>query len=208
MTMTAGGTRTILTSADPGGADTRQAWDPAVSHDPAEIARPESAGDATADRFARAPARPVAARGTGHNAAMPGAGGGPVALGNLARWAARRDPAGWVERRVSIPGDDEETRRRKALLTLALILLIPFGAVWAGLYFVYGEPGAASAAVFFVVVTIAGILLLFRFRNFTLFCWTELALAFPVPVAQQLLLDDLFQGIPSGDETRVSMIIV
>jgi signal transduction histidine kinase len=31
-------------------------------------------------------------------------------------------------------------------------------------------------------------MLLFRFRNFTLFCWTELALAFPVPVAQQLLL--------------------
>jgi len=117
-----------------------------------------------------------------------GVGRKSVALGGLARWAARRDPVGWVERRVSVPGDDEETRRRKALFTLALILLIPFGVVWAGLYFRYGEPAAALAAVSYVVVTIAGIVLLFRFRNFRLFWWTELALAFPVPVAQQLLL--------------------
>ena len=116
-----------------------------------------------------------------------GVGRKSVALGGLARWAARRDPVGWVERRVSVPGDDEETRRRKALFTLALILLIPFGVVWAGLYFRYGEPAAALAAVSYVVVTIAGIVLLFRFRNFRLFWWTELALAFPVPIASQLV---------------------
>jgi signal transduction histidine kinase len=188
MTITAGGTRTILTSADPVRADTQQAWDLAVGHDPAAIALPESADDDAADVFARARGRRVAAEGTGHNAAMLGVGGGSVALGGLARWAAWRDPAGWVERRVSLPGDDEETRRRKALFTLALILLIPFGVVWAGLYFVYGEPAAAVAAMFYVAVTIAGIVLLFRFRNFALFWWTELALAFPVPVAQQLVL--------------------
>jgi signal transduction histidine kinase len=182
------GTHTILTSADPVRADTQQAWDLAVGHDPAAIALPESTDDDAADGFARARGRRVAAQGTGHNAAMPGVGRGPVALEGLARWAARRDPAGWVERRVSVPGDDEETRRRKALFTLALILLIPFGVVWAGLYFVYGEPAAALAAMFYVVVTIAGIVLLFRFRNFERFWRTELALAFPVPVAQQLLL--------------------
>jgi hypothetical protein len=124
----------------------------------------------------------------GRNTAMLGAGAGSITPGGLARWAARRDPAGWVERRVSIPGDDEETRRRKALFTLALTLVIPFGVVWAGLYFGYGEPAPALAAMFYVVGTIVGIVLLFRFRNFALFCWTELALAFPVPVAQQLLL--------------------
>ena len=119
---------------------------------------------------------------------MRGVGGALVALGDLARRAARRDPAGWVERRVSIPGDDEETRRRKALFTLALILVIPFGAVWAGLYFAYGEPLSALTAMSYVAVTTASVMLLFRFRNFTLFRWTELALAFPVPVVQQLLL--------------------
>jgi signal transduction histidine kinase len=123
-----------------------------------------------------------------HQDVLPGPTEGSEAVRGLARWAAWRDSAGWVERRVSVPGDDEETRRRKALFTLALILLIPFGLVWAGLYFVYSEPAAAFAAMFYVVVTIAGIVLLFRFQNFALFWWTEVALAFPVPVAQQLLL--------------------
>jgi signal transduction histidine kinase len=188
MTITTEGTRTILTSADPVRADTQQAWDVAVGHDPAAIALPESADDEAADGFARARGRRVAAQGTGHSAGMLGVGGGSVALGGLARWAARRDPAGWVERRVSMPGDGEETRRRKALFTLALILIMPFGVVWAGLYLVYGEPAAALAAMFYVAVTIVGIVLLFRFRNFALFWWTELALAFPVPVASQLVL--------------------
>ena len=154
MTITAGDTRTILTSADPDRADTQQAWDLAVGHDPAATAH----------------------------------GRTPVALWGLPRWAARRDPAGWVERRVSAPGDDEETRRRKALFTLALILVIPFGVVWAGLYVAYGEPAAALTAMSYVAVTIPGLVLLFRFRNFALFWWTELALAFPVPIAQQLVL--------------------
>ena len=83
---------------------------------------------------------------------------------------------------------DEETRRRKALFTLAVILVIPFGVVWAGLYFAYGETAAALTAMSYVAVTIPGLVLLFRFRNFALFWWTELALAFPVPVAQQLVL--------------------
>jgi len=38
MTITAGDTRTILTSADPDRADTQQAWDLAVGHDPAATA--------------------------------------------------------------------------------------------------------------------------------------------------------------------------
>jgi signal transduction histidine kinase len=188
MTITTGGTRTISTSADPVWADTQQAWDPAVGHDPAAIAMPESAGVDAADGLVGALGRRVAAQATGLNPAMLAVGGGSAALEGLARWAAGRDPAGWVASRVSMPGDDEETRRRKALFTLALILLIPFGVVWAGLYFVYSEPAAALAAMSYVAVTIAGIVLLFRFRNFTLFWWTELALAFPVPVAQQLVL--------------------
>ena len=187
MTITADDTRSVLTP-DPVRADILQDWDLAIGHDPASIAPAESAEDDAADRFSRARGGRIAAQGTGRDTAMRGVGGALVALGDLARRAARRDPAGWVERRVSIPGDDEETRRRKALFTLALILVIPFGAVWAGLYFAYGEPLSALTAMSYVAVTTASVMLLFRFRNFTLFRWTELALAFPVPVAQQLLL--------------------
>jgi signal transduction histidine kinase len=187
MTITTDDTRSILTS-DPVRADTPQDWDLTIGPDLAAIALAGSAEDDAPRHFARPRGARIAPPGTGHSPASPGVGGGPVALGNLARWAERRDPVGWVERRVSIPGDDEETRRRKALFTLALILVIPFGMVWAGLYFRYGEPAAALASVFYVAVTIAGIMVLFRFRNFTLFWWTELALAFPVPVATQLVL--------------------
>jgi len=187
MTMTADDTRSILTP-DPVRADAPQAWDLAIGRDPAAIALAEFAEDDAADRFAAARGGRIAAQGAGHNSAMLGVGGAPVALRGLARWAARRDPAGWVERRVSVPGDDEETRRRKALFTLAVVLLIPFGVVWAALYFAYGAPVSALAAMSYVAVTIAGIVLLLHFRNFTLFWWTEVALAFPVPVAQQLLL--------------------
>jgi signal transduction histidine kinase len=188
MTITAGSAGTIATSGDPGPEGTRQGWSLAVDQGSVAINLPESADDGVADGLSRARGQRIAAQGTGHNAAMLGVGGGPVALGGLTRWMACRDPAGWVEGRVSVPGDDEETRRRKALFTLALILLVPFGAVWAGLYFVYSEPAASFAAMFYVVVTIAGIVLLFRFRRFALFWWTELALAFPVPVVQQLVL--------------------
>ena len=179
MTITADDTRSVLTR-DPVRADIPQDWDLAIGHDPASIAPAESAEDDAADRLSRARGGRIAAQGTGRDTAMRGVGGALVALGDLARRAARRDPAGWVERRVSIPGDDEETRRRKALFTLALILVIPFGAVWAGLYFAYGEPLSALTAMSYVAVTTASVMLLFRFRNFTLFRWTELALAFPV----------------------------
>ena len=187
MTITTDDTRSILTCSDHVRADTQQAWDLTIGDDPAGITVAEFTGDDAEDGVA-GPRGRVAAQGTGANAAMLGVGGGMLALGGLARWAARRDPAGWVERRVSIQGDDEETRRRKSLFTLALILVIPFSVVWAALYFVYGEPLSALASMSYAVVTIAGMVLLFRFRNFALFCWTELALAFPVPVAQQLLL--------------------
>src|SRR3974377_110644 len=63
---------------------------------------------------------------------LPGPTEGSEAVRGLTRRAAGPDPAGWVERKISVPGEDEETRRRKALFTLALILLVPFGVVWAG----------------------------------------------------------------------------
>ena len=86
MTITAGDTRTVLTSAEPVRADTQQAWDLAVGHDPVATALPESAGNDAADEITGARGRRIAAQGTGHNPALLGLGGGPVALWGLARW--------------------------------------------------------------------------------------------------------------------------
>jgi hypothetical protein len=63
----------ILTPADPGWDDARQAWDLAVDQRPAAVALPNSAADvAAAVRFARERGLRVAAQGTGHNAAPLG----------------------------------------------------------------------------------------------------------------------------------------
>jgi signal transduction histidine kinase len=187
MTITTGGTHTILTFADPVQADTQQTWDLAVGHDPAAIARPEPADDGAADGFASPHGQRVAARSTAHGA-VPGPGTRPVALGGLAGWTARRDPAGWMEGRVSLPGDDEQTRHNKVLFTSAVILVTPAMLVWAGLYFAYREPVAAVIPVFFAAVTLAGSVALFRFRRFAPFWWTELVVAFANSVAVQFIL--------------------
>ena len=60
---------TILTCADPGWDDARQAWNLAVDQRPAAVAVPEPAQDVVdAVRFARDRGLRVAAQGTGHNA--------------------------------------------------------------------------------------------------------------------------------------------
>jgi hypothetical protein len=63
----------ILTCADPGWDEARQAWDLAVDQRPAAVAVPESAQDVVeAVGFARDHGLRVAAQGTGHNAAPLG----------------------------------------------------------------------------------------------------------------------------------------
>jgi hypothetical protein len=63
----------ILSSADPGWDDARQAWDLAVDQRPAAVALPDCAADVVAAvRFAREHGLRVAAQGTGHNAAPLG----------------------------------------------------------------------------------------------------------------------------------------
>jgi FAD/FMN-containing dehydrogenase len=66
-------TTIILTPADPGWDDARQAWNLAVDQHPAAVALPASAADvAAAVRFAREQGLRVAAQGTGHGAAPLG----------------------------------------------------------------------------------------------------------------------------------------
>ena len=187
MTITTGSTGTIVTSRHLGPEDTRQAWSLAVDQG-SGINPLESADDGAAAGFASPHGPRVSAPNADHSAAMPGPGARSVALRGLARWTAWRDPSGWVEGRVSVPGDDEQTRRNKFLFTSATILVVPPVLVWAGLYFAYGEPIAALVPVLYAVVTIVGVVLLFRFRRYALFWWTELVMALANPVVLQLAL--------------------
>jgi FAD binding domain/Berberine and berberine like len=111
MTITAGSTRThsrtdpegrpapILTRADPGWDDARQAWNLAVDQRPAAVAVPESAQDvAAAVRFARDHGRRVAAQGTGHNAGPLGDLADTVLIKTHAMRKVMIDPAAMVAR--------------------------------------------------------------------------------------------------------------
>ncbi len=129
-----------------------------------------------------------------HQDGLPGPANGVGTVRGLARWIARRDLAGRLEGRVSVPGDDEETRRNKVLFTFASMLVIPACLLWAGLYLACSEPVAAAVGVFYVVSTIADVVVLFRFRRFELFRWTQLVMAFPLPVALQLALGGFVGG--------------
>jgi signal transduction histidine kinase len=87
-----------------------------------------------------------------------------------------------------VPGDDEETRRRKVLFIFGGILPIPFTLLAAGLYFAYDEAVAALIPLSYSVITLAGLAVLFRFRRFMLYQWTQQAMTFALPIALQFAL--------------------
>jgi len=62
------------------------------------------------------------------------------------------------------PGDDEETRLRKALLVLLTILIWPISIVWATLFVVLGSWTGVFAAIYFAI-SVASIALFARTRN-------------------------------------------
>jgi adenylate cyclase len=65
------------------------------------------------------------------------------------------------------PNDDEETRRRKALLVYLAVLILPISLVWGVLYLALGAPAGVVAFAYFVI-SLASIGLFARTRNFEL----------------------------------------
>ena len=65
------------------------------------------------------------------------------------------------------PGDDEETRLRKALLVLIAILILPISGIWATLYLAFGA-WTGWVAVLYAAISVASIALFARTRDFRL----------------------------------------
>ena len=65
------------------------------------------------------------------------------------------------------PNDDEETRRRKALLVYLAVLIWPISLLWGSVYLAMGAPAGAVAWTY-LVVSVASIGLFARTRNFEL----------------------------------------
>lgn len=93
-----------------------------------------------------------------------------------------------MARRVWVDGDDEETRRNKVFFTLSVVLVIPAGLLWAGLYFAFREPVPAVLPFSYSVLTLADLVLVLRPQRFRLFQLVQQLLIFVLPVALQLSL--------------------
>jgi FAD/FMN-containing dehydrogenase len=113
---------TILTPADPGWDDARQAWNLAIDQHPAAVVLPESPdGVAAAVRYARERGLRVAAQSTGHNAAPLGDLAGTVLVSTSRMRGLTVDPVA-------------RTARAEA------------GVVWADVAKAAGEHGLAGLA--------------------------------------------------------------
>ncbi|HEV8118758.1 MAG TPA: hypothetical protein VGQ32_09555, partial [Thermoanaerobaculia bacterium] len=94
----------------------------------------------------------------------------------------------WIESRLCVPGENEETRHRKVQFTIASILVVPAGILWGGVYILGGEPGVAPYPIAYAALTLINLVILFRLRRFELFRWTQQVLIFVLPIALQLSL--------------------
>jgi signal transduction histidine kinase len=95
---------------------------------------------------------------------------------------------GWIERRLSEPGESEETRRRQVQLIFASILVVPAGLIWGALYFVFGEPKVVAIPVAYSVLTFLDLLVLLRLRRYELFRRSQQFLILLLPIVLQLAL--------------------
>jgi guanylate cyclase len=73
----------------------------------------------------------------------------------------------WLGRIGVDPNDDEETRRRKALLVQLAVLILPISLVWGTLYLALGAPSGVVAYAY-LLISLASIGLFARTRNFEL----------------------------------------
>jgi signal transduction histidine kinase len=92
------------------------------------------------------------------------------------------------------PGDDDDTRARKAHFTLAMSAIIPAGLVWGALYFAFGAHLAALMPLAYAVLSAANLGLLRRTHRFREFQIVELALIIALPFVLQLTLGGFVSG--------------
>ena len=71
------------------------------------------------------------------------------------------------------PGDDVDTRARKALLVLISVLILPISLVWGGLYLALGAPSGLLAFAYFAI-SVGAIALFIRTHDVALFLRIEL----------------------------------
>ena len=83
------------------------------------------------------------------------------------------------------PSDDEDVRRRKALLVLIAVLILPIAFVWGFLYLTFGSIWGATALLY-AAISIGSILLFARNRNFEMLLWIQLVAILLAPTLSMI----------------------
>ena len=108
-----------------------------------------------------------------------------------------RDLPGWVQRLATIgvsPGDSAELRARKAVLTLAAILMASLAFAWVGIYAALGLWLSAAIPFAYQVASAASIGMFARTRRYRLFRTSQLWMILLLPFALQWSLGGFENG--------------
>jgi len=109
-------------------------------------------------------------------------------LGGLVRTPATSAARRWVERLAFVgvdPSDDDGLRVQKVTLTLAAVTVTALAVVWVGTYLALGLPQSAAIPFGYQVVSIAGLAVFARGRNYRLFRSSQLVLIILLPFLLQ-----------------------
>jgi class 3 adenylate cyclase len=97
----------------------------------------------------------------------------------------------WLDRLVQAglrPEDSQEDALRKAILTIVTISIVVSAFVWVLMYAALGLYLAAAIPLIYQVLSIAGLLIFFRTKDFRLFGFRQLALMIALPFLLQWTL--------------------
>src|SRR5438132_2405092 len=81
----------------------------------------------------------------------------------------------------SLPSDSPEERVRKAALILVALLIVPLATVWVVTYAILGLWWAAAIPFTYQVLSLIGLVLFFRSKNYRLFRASQLLLMLVLP---------------------------
>ena len=92
------------------------------------------------------------------------------------------------------PADDEDLRLRKLLILLAAIMVLPAAVAWGAIYWVFGEPLAASVPWTYAVIGTASIGIFAVARDYRWFATSQLVLFMILPFALMWILGGFVSG--------------
>jgi adenylate cyclase len=97
--------------------------------------------------------------------------------------------AGFIERLAAagtLPGDSEQERLQKAILTLSAALLSGLAVIWVVTYFVLGLALSAAFPLGYQIASIANLVYFLKTKRYRLFRFTQVSLMLLLPFLMQL----------------------